>query len=76
MQQPVTESAKNMLLLTSVLSDNTQITLKQTADEFGFHLIIAGKVECQYNTFDHAWEDLGRCVRCATLEEVYSIARG
>ena len=66
-----------LLTLTSILSDNTQVTLKETAGEvFGFSLIIAGKVECQYDTFEHAWEDLGRCVRCTTLEEAHKIARG
>jgi hypothetical protein len=65
-----------LLLVTIVLSDNTQVTLKETAgEECHFHLIIAGKVECSYDTFEFAWEDLGRCVACSTLEESHKVAR-
>lgn len=83
MQQPVTDTTRTMLLLTFVLSDGTQITLKETSEEtsetcgddvFPFSLIIAGKVECCYNSFEHAWEDFGTCVRCATLEVLRSVA--
>jgi hypothetical protein len=66
-----------LLLLTVVLSDNTQISLQETAgQDFSFSLIIAGKVECRYDTFDHAWGDLGKCARCTTLEEAQLIAKG
>lgn len=77
-----------MLFLTDVLSDGTEISLVQTFEEdgevagrcdeenFPFSFRINDEDECRYNTFEHAWEDFGRCVRCTTLEELYKVARG
>jgi hypothetical protein len=57
-----------------VLPDGTAVQLKENgALEFRFDLVVNGKVECRYDTFQHAWEDFGRMVRCTVLEEVMEV---
>jgi hypothetical protein len=67
-----------MISLTALLSDNTTVALSEDADSseepFQFSLRISGTVVCRYNDFDFAWEDFGRTVRCASLEEARGVA--
>lgn len=60
--------------ITKVLPDGTEVALEETDAEFDHSLSINGKVECMYNTFDHAWEDFGAIVRCATLQQAKTVA--
>jgi hypothetical protein len=62
-----------MQLISTLLSDRTTVSLVsdgtgEDPESFNFHLMVNGKLECSYNTWEHAWEDFGSCVRRATLQ--------
>jgi hypothetical protein len=71
-----------MQLISAILSDFTTVSLitsedtEEDPESFSHHLMINGKLECSYSTWEHAWEDYGHCVRCATLKESVNVARG
>jgi hypothetical protein len=82
LQQVVTiiDPINNMQLISAYLSDNTTVSLvSEVADEdpesHQHHLMVDGRIECSYNSWEHAWEEFGLCVRCATVTEVVKVAR-
>lgn len=65
-----------MVRLAAVLSDDTSVSLEESTEDsdWPFYISVNGCVDCRYDTFQFAWEDFGRIVRCASLEEVKRLA--
>ncbi|MGC3025885.1 hypothetical protein ACPUER_12145 [Burkholderia sp. DN3021] len=53
------------------LQDGTEVTLTKTQDteEFPYCIALDGVAKCLYNTFEHAWDDLGKVVQCKNYLE-------
>lgn len=70
-----------MYLITALLSDDTPVSLasedteEDSEDAFPHHLMINRVIVCSYNSWEHAWEDFGRCVRCTTQTEAVNVAK-
>ncbi|MDN8037418.1 hypothetical protein [Burkholderia vietnamiensis] len=53
------------------LQDGTEVTLTKTDDtgQFPYRIAMNGTDKCLYNTFEHAWDDLGKVVQCKNYQE-------
>jgi hypothetical protein len=65
-----------MLCLSHLLSDETVATLREVSagDGFPYRLLLNGRVECCYDTFQHAWDEFGKVLGCVTLNEALGVA--
>jgi len=64
-----------MPTITVLLPDDTAVALRETGETFNYAITINGRIECCYNDFDFAWEDFGKTVRCATLEDAKMVVK-
>lgn len=64
-----------MQLISAFLSDETSVSLvteavipsDPEADVFPYHLMVNGRIDCSYNTWEHAWEDFTAYVRSGAV---------